>query len=1223
MKQISSHIVATGSVYICCLIASFPASAQISADNTLPSNSQVLQSGNLWEITGGTQSGSNLFHSFRDFSVLEGSEAFFKNANNVTNVTNIISRVTGGSISNINGLIRENYGANFILINPSGINFGPKAQLNIGGSFLASTAEKVKFADGAEFSASNPVNPQLTISVPIGLQFGQNPQAINIQGDGHNISLQSPMFSPFTIGDSTGLKVEPGKTLALVGGDINFEGGIVTAKGGRIELGSVAGGLVNLDTTAQGWNLGYEGVSNFQDISLSQKALADASGLGSGSIQLQGRNISIKDGSVVLIQTLGDDAAGGINAKATESLTLQGTTADGQIASNLFTETIGGGKSGDITVSTPKLLVQDGAAISAVTYTGANAGNVEINAADSVKVLGFSPVNPRQLSNITAATFGAGDAGRLTISTQQLTAMSGASIASVTAGAAGTGSGGNVTINASKLVELIGVTPDIFTPSSISAATGGEGKAGSVTINTQRLVVKDGGRVDASTLASGTAGSVTINATDAVEVSGKVPGSVNPSLIISSGNIVDPSLQELLQVPPIPSGNSGDVTINTGKLTITDGALVTVKNDGTGNAGTLRINAGAIVLNSQGTITADNQGAGSGGNIIIDTGKLTISDRAFLSASTFGNGTGGDINIRATDSVEIVGTGFAEMQGTFQVGALLGSLKPSDRGTGIFMSNSGAGSSGNLNLQTPSLMMRNGGIITNLTFSQGVGGNLNIFASDIIDLNGSAIQTGNVIGSTGTAGNIKIDTKQLLLQDGATFVSATFGNGLGGSIDINATDSVQIQRTPIGAALLTGIYTNSTFGTGRGGDLRIDTGKLFVETGVIGSNTGTSTPAGVIPFGGPGGNVIVNASESVEIAGVLPDPRFPSGLGTTGFSASRSGDLTINTKKLILREGADASTATLGAGIGGTLTVNASESIELSGTTVGDLTLGGISAAAGRATLPELIATGASGDIRIYTDRLIVRDGAKIDVQSLGTGNAGNMQVVANSIFLDHQGTISAATTSGEGGNITLKTRSLLMRHNSQISATAGGTGNGGNIKITGFSPANFVALLEGSKITADAVAGRGGNISINTRGLFNCPTCQISASSQLGIAGQISITTPEAESNFEVVDLPQEVAKPEQVVAQACRATTSQNRSEFTITGRGGLPPRPSEQLSSAALFSFEPAARAATEVQSTSQLPLPARGWYVNKQGVVVLASQSPNASPYNSGLGSPDCQ
>ncbi|BAZ49020.1 filamentous hemagglutinin family outer membrane protein [Nostoc sp. NIES-4103] len=1016
MKQVPGHILISITTSICCAIASSAALAQISPDNTLGSN--VSQSGNIFEITGGAQVGNNLFHSFREFSVPTNGEAFF---NNSSNITNIINRVTGGSISNIDGLIRNNYGANFILINPSGINFGANARLDIGGSFLASTANSLKFADGVEFSATDTsVSPLLTISVPIGLQFGQNPQAIRVQGQGHNISLQSSIFSPFTRGNSTGLEVKPGNTLALVGGGIISEGGTLKAEGGRIDLGSVAGGLVSLNPNAQGWNLSYENVTNFQDIALSQKALADTSGPGSGSIQLQGRNISIADGSVVLIQTQGAESAGNINVNASESLSLVGTTADGQISSNLFTETIGGGKGGDITVATPRLVVQDGAIISTVTYTAAPGGNIVIKAADSLQMSGYSPFNPSQFSNITAATFG----------------------------------------------------------------------------------------------------------------------------------------------------------------------------------------------------------AGAGGNLTIEASKLMISDRSFLSAATFGDGTGGNIDIKAANSVEISGTGYGEFQRTFPVGALLGTVKPTDRGTGIFTQTVGAGTSGNLNLETPSLIMSNGAIIFNATFIQGVGGNVNINTSDL-QVNGSGILAGSTRGSTGTGGNITINTKQLGLQDGGIIISATLGDGAGGNVDINAADTIQVQRTPPGAVLLAGIYTNTTYGTGKGGDISINTGKVSIQQGVIASNTGASLPNGAIPLGGPGGNVVLNARESVEIAGVQPDPRFPSGLGTSGFSPSRSGNLTVSTKKLILRDGADASTATLNAGQGGTLTVNASESVELSGISIGNLTLGGLSAAAGRANLPELQATGASGDINVFTDKLIIRDGARIDVESLGSGNAGNLRVVANSILLDNQGIISAATTSGEGGNIFLQTNSLLMRHNSQISATAGGSGNGGNIDITGFSPANFVTLLEGSKITADAVEGRGGNISINTRGFFVCPTCQITASSQLGIAGQISIITPEAENNFEIVDLPQEVAKPEQVVAQACRATTTQDRSEFTITGRGGLPPRPSEQLSSGALISFDATVpTAATEVQNSFQLPSAARGWYVNAQGVVVLASQTPNPTPYSSGLTSSNC-
>jgi large exoprotein involved in heme utilization and adhesion len=266
---------------------------------------------------------------------------------------------------------------------------------------------------------------------------------------------------------------------------------------------------------------------------------------------------------------------------------------------------------------------------------------------------------------------------------------------------------------------------------------------------------------------------------------------------------------------------------------------------------------------------------------------------------------------------------------------------------------------------------------------------------------------------------------------------------------------------------------------------------------------------------------------------------------------------------------------------------------------------------------------GGNIDLRVQNS-LEVSGDSQISSDNFGAGVGGRLTIAASQVILNDRALLSAATTSGEGGNISLQTNSLLMRRNSQISATARGSGNGGNINITGFSPANFVTLLEGSKITADAVEGRGGNISINTRGFFVCPTCQITASSQLGIAGQISIIAPEVESNFEVIDLPQEVAKPEQVVAQACRGTTSQNRSEFTITGRGGLPPRPSEQLSSGALISFEPVnTSAATEVNNTSQLPPPARGWYVNPQGVLVLASQTPNPTPYSSGLTSSNCQ
>jgi filamentous hemagglutinin family protein len=150
------------------LFPSTPILGQITPDGTLPT--EVNTNGNTMEITGGGRAGNNLFHSFSDFNVPNGMEAYFNNADSIQN---IINRVTGGNLSNIDGLIRANGAANLILINPAGIIFGPNARIDIGGAFVGSTANSVIFSDGTEFSAlDTSVNPILTINVPVGMQWG-------------------------------------------------------------------------------------------------------------------------------------------------------------------------------------------------------------------------------------------------------------------------------------------------------------------------------------------------------------------------------------------------------------------------------------------------------------------------------------------------------------------------------------------------------------------------------------------------------------------------------------------------------------------------------------------------------------------------------------------------------------------------------------------------------------------------------------------------------------------------------------------------------------------------------------------------------------------------------------------------------------------------------------------------------------------------------------------
>ena len=209
-------------------LATAPATlAQIIPDNTLPTPSSVELGCTVCTIEGGTLRGNNLFHSFTEFSVPTGGEATF---NNLDSVEHIFSRVTGHSVSDINGFIRANGTANLFLINPNGIIFGPNAQLDIGGSFLASTADAIQFEDQVIYSAFNPdITPLITVSAPIGLQYGSQPTG--------------------AITNAGVLSVTPSKSLILLGEEIILESGHqLSAPGGRVEL-----------TTAQAWGLGVDG----------------------------------------------------------------------------------------------------------------------------------------------------------------------------------------------------------------------------------------------------------------------------------------------------------------------------------------------------------------------------------------------------------------------------------------------------------------------------------------------------------------------------------------------------------------------------------------------------------------------------------------------------------------------------------------------------------------------------------------------------------------------------------------------------------------------------------------------------------------------------------------------------------------------------------------------------------------------------------------------------
>jgi len=615
---------------------SLPLKAQIKPDSSAGTQvtPNVLIQGILSDsIDGGTVRGNNLFHSFSEFNIDAGRGVYFSNP---AGISNIFTRVTGTNISNINGTLGVLGSANLFLLNPNGIVFGSGAKLDVQGSFIGTTAKSINFADGTLFSSDLAQPALLTVSVPVGLGFGSNPGAIGVEGTGHKLISVAPLDSLIiNTGTNAGLQVQPGKTLALVGGDLNIQGGILTAEGGRIELGSVGEGTVSINPTLM--TLGYTGVPSFRDIHLSQQALVTAGGITAGSIQVHGRQISINDASELLIQNFGINPGGDITVDAAESLSLSGYSSSNKIRSAIGTQTTGTGASGNITISTKKLTLQEGAAVATTTFSPARSGNLEINATERVQVIGISPLNPQAGSVIGSFTFFTGIAGDVKLSTERLSVLDGGGVAATNFDR---GMGGSIYVNAGT-VEVIGKS--LILPSNIASVNYGSGSAGNVTIDTRTLSVRDGGAVSTSSASQGPAGSVMINASKSVEVLG-IAGSPVFSSIDSSVLRSSSLIRLVVGLPEIPSGASGDVLINTPTLKLNNGAVVAVTNQGVGNGGNVKVKANTVLFDNQSSFNATTF-SGQGGNISLRAQNLQLRHNSAITTNAGSTDNGGNITL--------------------------------------------------------------------------------------------------------------------------------------------------------------------------------------------------------------------------------------------------------------------------------------------------------------------------------------------------------------------------------------------------------------------------------------------------------------------------------------------------------------------------------------------------------------------------------------------------
>jgi filamentous hemagglutinin family protein len=673
-------------ILLCWMALSQSVQAQVIADDTLLRPSVVNINGNQFKITGGTRAGTNLFHSFRQFSVPTGGTASFQQVEPA--IANIITRVTGASISRIDGLIEalqsngQISSADLFLINPNSIIFGTNASLNIGGSFLATTGDRLSFADATQFNADGTQSSSLlTVSVPSGLQMGATPGAI-VHRSRANLQFSQDFPNDAIAG---GLQVAPGRTLALVGGQIRLPGGVLVAESGRIELGAIGNASVDLTRSGAGWRLAYAPSSRFQDLRFSQAANVSVSGAGGGSIQIQGRQIHLTDQSFISAFTLGDLDGEPIQIQA-EHLRI-----DDRSLIRSFTQ--GAGTGGNISIGVEQLDIESGGQIAVNTNASGNSGSIRINA-DTITLKGGDDIQGNTFFSTglfsQARSEATGNGGQLAISTGALNILEGAQVNTVTFGA---GNAGNIQVRADR-IHLAGVIQDrsgtvIYTPgnprpypSGFFTATrnNATGDGGLLRIETTSLRLEEGAAIKTNTEGRGDSGSIAIDATEQIEVLGRVPEDSLPSFILTSSGGVAGIDESGVNTA---TGRSGSLRIRTRELRVDEGAIAVGSanpdQQNTAGAGTLRIRAAIVSLDNQGRLLADTA-SGNGGNIRLELDNLLqIQNRSQIS-TTAGTaqqgGDGGDIAIRAnfivtapTANSDITANAFTGTGGNIRINA--------------------------------------------------------------------------------------------------------------------------------------------------------------------------------------------------------------------------------------------------------------------------------------------------------------------------------------------------------------------------------------------------------------------------------------------------------------------------------------------------------------------------------------------------------------------------
>ena len=843
--------------------------------------SLLQPTGGVYNITGGTTAGNNLFHSFSTFNLGTGDTADFNVSNNVTN---ILARVTGGA-STIDGTITATIGAggplssaNLFLINPAGIMFTANAQVNLGGSFIVSTANYVKFSDGSYFygDVNHPIQDGGLTSAPVSA-FGfltATPQPISFAGS--QLAMQS------------------GQGLHLIGGDITldqggpFEQGTnLSAPSGNLTLFSAASaGEVPFSLTSAGTGFANATNTSFGNITMQNgsKAAIDSS-QGSGSIIIRGGQLVV-DHSTISSANSSSNPGGSISVQA-DSLTVQN-------AGQIIASTSASGNAGNVSVTANSLTV-DG------TSTPAS-GTDNKQASSNAGVTGI-------FSNSNAGATGNSGSVAITVTADLDILNSG----DISGGSFSAGSGGDVTVQATTLTINGSGTPGYFTGIDSESNPVATGDGGEVNITaTNSLSIEGGGQIESSTWSSGDAGNVSVTANSLTVDGTDAPASGTSS---NAGNSSIRVVGSNAGVTGIFSNSNAGATGNAGSVDVMTANELAILNSGDisggtfseGNGGDVTIQAATLTINGSGTpgyftgidSDANFHATGNAGQVSTTvTGNLALSGGGEISCDTFGPGNAGSATVQA-ESLNIGGTGSAistnanaEPEESDNVAAAgnAGSIDVTVTGAltltnGAVISASGAGSgnAGSIDVSVNgALTISNGAMISSASMGAGNGGSMVVQAGSLM-IEGASFQYGSTgiisesIGfpTQGSAGSLMVNVLNgLSVNDGGEIASATLASGNDGPISLQA-GSVAINGTTVAqSGLQNGVFADplsTQYGITLDGSLGANEalfGPIYQITAGMGQQVGSNL---FLSFGlfSPSGGDVVTVSGPANIQNIL------------------------------------------------------------------------------------------------------------------------------------------------------------------------------------------------------------------------------------------------------------------------------------------------------------------------------------------------------------------